>query len=102
MELPVTEAEALEILLKVSKALSEAHKHGIFHRDAKPANILFRDGHTPLLTDFGIAKQVDNEKDLTSTGIFLGSLNYVSPEQADGIKTDGRADIYRRSFVQFS
>ncbi len=94
LELPISEEEALDILAKVSRALNEAHKHGIVHRDVKPANILFRDTHTPLLTDFGIAKQVDNESDLTSTGIFLGSPNYVSPEQADGLKIDGRADIY--------
>ncbi len=94
MELPVSTDEALDYLAKIAGALAEAHKHGIVHRDVKPANILFRDEHTPLLTDFGIAKQVDTEADLTSTGIFLGSPNYVSPEQADGIKTDGRADIY--------
>jgi serine/threonine protein kinase len=94
LELPMSDDEALDILAKISNALNEAHKHGIVHRDVKPANILFRDAHTPLLTDFGIAKQVDNEKDLTSTGIFLGSPNYVSPEQADGLKIDGRADIY--------
>jgi serine/threonine-protein kinase PpkA len=95
MELPISTDEALDYLAKIAGALAEAHKHGIVHRDVKPANILFRDEHTPLLTDFGIAKQVDTEAaDLTSTGIFLGSPNYVSPEQADGIKTDGRADIY--------
>ena len=94
MELPISVDETLEYLIKVAGALAEAHKHGVVHRDVKPANILFRDGQTPLLTDFGIAKQVDTEADLTSTGIFLGSPNYVSPEQADGIKTDGRADIY--------
>jgi len=94
LELPMSDDEALDILAKIADALNEAHKHGIVHRDVKPANILFRDANTPLLTDFGIAKQVDNEKDLTSTGIFLGSPNYVSPEQADGLKIDGRADIY--------
>jgi serine/threonine protein kinase len=94
MELPISVDEALEFLSKIASALAEAHRHGIVHRDVKPANILFRDENTPLLTDFGIAKQVDLESDLTSTGIFLGSPNYVSPEQADGVKIDGRADIY--------
>ena len=94
MELPVSEEEALDILANVSNALNQAHKHGIVHRDVKPANILFRNDGTPLLTDFGIAKQVDIETDLTSTGIFLGSPNYISPEQADGMTIDGRADIY--------
>lgn len=94
MELPVTVDEALDYLAKIAGALGEAHKHGIVHRDVKPANILFRDEHTPLLTDFGIAKQVNIDSDLTSTGIFLGSPNYVSPEQAEGETIDGRADIY--------
>jgi len=94
MELPISPDEALDYLAKISSALGEAHKHGIVHRDVKPANILFRDENTPLLTDFGIAKQVNLDNDLTSTGIFLGSPNYVSPEQADGLTIDGRADIY--------
>lgn len=94
MELPISADEALDFLAKISSALGEAHKHGIVHRDVKPANILFRDENTPLLTDFGIAKQVNLDTDLTSTGIFLGSPNYVSPEQADGLTIDGRADIY--------
>ena len=94
LELPFSVDETLDLMLKIGCALNEAHKHGIVHRDVKPANILFRDEHTPLLTDFGIAKQVDMDSDLTSTGIFLGSPNYVSPEQADGVDIDGRADIY--------
>jgi serine/threonine-protein kinase PpkA len=94
LELPVSPDEALDYLSKIASALGEAHRHGIVHRDVKPANILFSDNDTPILTDFGIAKEVDTEHDLTSTGIFLGSPNYVSPEQADGQKIDGRADIY--------
>ena len=93
LELSITASQALDFLLQIASALNEAHKHGIVHRDVKPANILFKD-NTPILTDFGIAKQVDVDADLTSTGIFLGSPNYVSPEQADGLKLDGRADIY--------
>ncbi len=94
LELPISPDEVLDYLYQISIALGEAHKHGIVHRDVKPANILFSDNDTPILTDFGIAKEVDTDSDLTSTGIFLGSPNYVSPEQADGQKIDGRADIY--------
>lgn len=94
MELPIPADECLDYLIKIGSAMGAAHKHGIVHRDVKPANILFRDDETPLLTDFGIAKQIDMDFDLTSTGIFLGSPNYVSPEQADGLAVDGRSDIY--------
>ena len=94
MESHVTPKFALEIVARVGSALASAHAHNVIHRDVKPANILFRDEDTPLLADFGIAKQTDQETDLTSTGIFLGSPNYVSPEQADGKKVDGRSDIY--------
>ncbi|MEE9551955.1 MAG: serine/threonine-protein kinase, partial [Gammaproteobacteria bacterium] len=91
---PMEPVEALEFLAKISSGLDTAHKQGIVHRDVKPANILFRDDETPLLTDFGIAKQVNMDTDLTSTGMFVGSPSYTSPEQADGIEIDGRADIY--------
>jgi len=94
MESHVSPKIALDIIAKIGSALSSAHSHHVIHRDVKPANILFRENGTPLLTDFGIAKQMDYDKDLTSTGIFLGSPNYVSPEQADGKRVDGRSDIY--------
>lgn len=94
MESHVPADVALDIIAKVGSALDSAHTHNVIHRDVKPANILFRKDGTPLLTDFGIAKQTDFDKDLTSTGIFLGSPNYVSPEQADGRNVDGRSDIY--------
>jgi serine/threonine-protein kinase PpkA len=91
--------QALNILLKIGTALQVAHKKGIVHRDVKPANILFKRDGTPLLTDFGIAKQLDVDKDLTSVGTFLGSPNYISPEQAEGLEVDGRADIYSLGII---
>ena len=95
MELPISPETALNYVAKIGSGLDVAHKMGVVHRDIKPANIMFRDENTPLITDFGIAKQTDGmDNDLTSTGLFLGSPNYVSPEQADGIEIDGRADIY--------
>jgi serine/threonine protein kinase len=92
--IPMSAQEALDILINIGKGLKTAHENGVIHRDVKPANILFRDDGTPLLTDFGIAKQIDNDLNLTSTGVFLGSPNYVSPEQADGKEVDCRTDIY--------
>ena len=92
--IPMDPYEAIDYLIQIGSGLKVAHEHGIIHRDVKPANILFRENNIPLLTDFGIAKQLGNDLNLTSTGIFLGSPNYVSPEQASGDKIDGRSDIY--------
>ncbi|MEM7404934.1 MAG: serine/threonine-protein kinase [Pseudomonadota bacterium] len=84
----------LELLVRIGSALEHAHEHGIIHRDVKPANILFRRDGTPLLSDFGIAKSVQLDSELTSTGTILGSPFYMSPEQSEGRKVDGRTDIY--------
>ncbi len=84
----------LEVVNKVGQALEYAHKKGIVHRDVKPANILFHSDGTPLLSDFGIAKDFSVDNELTSTGTILGSPFYMSPEQAEGLPVDGRTDIY--------
>ncbi len=84
----------LELVLKIGSALELAHSEGNVHRDVKPANILFRRDGTPLLSDFGIAKQVQFDTELTSTGTILGSPFYMSPEQSEGKQVDGRTDIY--------
>lgn len=89
-----TPEAALAILQPIAEALAAAHALRIVHRDVKPANILFREDGTPLLTDFGIAKDLKAELDLTRTGVFLGSPNYMAPEQADGRAVDGRTDVY--------
>lgn len=92
--IPMDPAEALDIITKIASGMKLAHENEVIHRDIKPANILFRDDVTPVLSDFGIAKQIDKDLDLTSTGVFIGSPNYVSPEQASGEQIDGRTDIY--------
>lgn len=97
----LTADAALEYLAQLTSGLQAAHKCHIIHRDIKPANILFRQDGTPLITDFGIAKQTSLDSELTSTGMFLGSPNYVSPEQADGHEVDGRTDIYSLGCVLF-
>ncbi|MEM7251652.1 MAG: HDOD domain-containing protein [Pseudomonadota bacterium] len=95
---PFPARRALEIVIRVSTALAEAHAKGIVHRDVKPANILFRGDGTPLLSDFGIAKHIEDPS-LTTTGHVLGSPYYISPEQADIGEVDGRADIYSLGII---
>jgi serine/threonine protein kinase len=94
IDLRMNPLEALELLVNIGNALDFAHKRGIIHRDVKPQNILFRRDGTALLSDFGIAKEVRIDTELTSTGTILGSPFYMSPEQAEGMKLDGRTDIY--------
>ncbi len=94
IDLGMNPLEALELLVNIGNALDFAHKRGIIHRDVKPQNILFRRDGTALLSDFGIAKEVQIDTELTSTGTILGSPFYMSPEQAEGMQVDGRTDIY--------
>ncbi|MCX7071251.1 MAG: protein kinase [Gammaproteobacteria bacterium] len=89
--------EALSILRDMADALGHAHSRQppLVHRDVKPENILFDEQGRPLLTDFGIAKAMDGNRNLTATGVAIGSALYMSPEQARGKKDlDGRADLY--------
>ncbi|HET7844619.1 MAG TPA: serine/threonine-protein kinase, partial [Xanthomonadales bacterium] len=88
-------ADAISVVVQIAQALQFAHEHGIVHRDLKPANIMFRDVHTPVLTDFGIAKQQDaTATRLTQTGMLVGTPTYMSPEQINAIEVDGRSDLY--------
>ena len=87
---PLPPHVCLELLARIGGALELAHRQGIIHRDVKPANILFRRDGTPLLSDFGIAKQIKLDAELTSTGTILGSPFYMSPEQSEGRVVDGR------------
>jgi serine/threonine-protein kinase len=85
---------AAAIGAQVADALGYAHKHGIVHRDVKPANIMLEPGDRVKVTDFGIAKPADSAESLTMTGSMLGTPSYMSPEQARAHKLDGRSDLF--------
>lgn len=94
MSKPMPPGEAVEILVALAKALGYAHKRNFIHRDVKPANILFRDDGTPVLSDFGIAKTLGAGTQMTRTGWAVGTPSYMSPEQALGKSVDARCDLY--------
>jgi len=83
-----------DIIAQVADALDFAHAKGIVHRDVKPANVILLDGTRAKITDFGIAKIASGGANLTSTGQFLGTPNYMAPEQIKGAPVDGRTDIF--------
>ncbi len=83
-----------DIIAQVAEALDFAHAKGIVHRDVKPANIILIEGNRAKITDFGIAKIASGAANLTSTGQFLGTPNYMAPEQVKGAPVDGRTDIF--------
>lgn len=87
-------ARALRIVRQIASALVVVHDKGLVHRDIKPGNILFRDDGTAVLTDFGVAKALQLDSDLTQSGIAVGSPAYSSPEQAQCQALDARSDIY--------
>ncbi len=94
--------QSLEIFEKIVEAVHYAHRKQIIHRDIKPSNIMVRTNGEPILMDFGIAKAAQIE-DLTRTGEIMGTVQYMAPEQASGLRheMDHRVDIYSLGAVLY-
>jgi len=90
---------ALDLLEVMGGCLDFLHCKAIIHRDMKPANILFHKDGTPILTDFGVARQLEADMRLTMEGSAVGSPYYLSPEQAECKPLDGRTDIYSLGII---
>ena len=91
-----------KILVKISEALQYAHDHNVIHRDIKPSNIIVTPEWEPKLTDFGLAKRINEKSDIPEEGHTLGTPFYLSPEQARGDKNiDGRTDIYSMGVILY-
>src|SRR6056297_837669 len=91
----VSAAQSVDILRQVASALAHAHHKGFIHRDIKSQNIMFRKDGTPVLTDFGIVKDLSADTACTIDGTSLGTPHYMSPEQAQGsANIDWRTDLY--------
>jgi serine/threonine protein kinase len=95
-------ATAIKLTVRIANCLDYLHHQGIVHRDLKPSNILFRADNNPVLTDFGIAKLLQETSEHTQQGVILGSPPYLSPEQAgfSGV-IDGRSDLYSLGVILY-
>ena len=91
---PMAPARAARYLRLVAEAIAHAHSAGVLHRDLKPSNVLLDPLDQPRVTDFGLAKQLDAQTELTRTGEVIGSPNYLPPEQISGAVVGPAGDVY--------
>src|SRR5207245_10610501 len=96
---PLEPRQAITLLAQAAEALDAAHRAGIVHRDIKPENLMLRDDGYLKVLDFGLAKLVAGSSgaisaDLTGVGMVVGTVAYMSPEQARGQELDGRSDLF--------
>lgn len=98
----ISVAESIAVVVQLASALEEAHQLGIIHRDLKPANVMLRGGKVPVLTDFGIARELNAAQTrITAENMIVGTPIYMSPEQVTGGEIDGRSDLYALGVMFF-
>jgi serine/threonine-protein kinase len=98
---PLTPRAALDIMEPVLQALAAAHSAGIIHRDVKPENVILREDGTVKVADFGLARAVSNQTTTSHSGVLLGTVAYLSPEQVERGIADARSDVYAAGLVLF-
>jgi serine/threonine protein kinase len=96
--------KCVQLMAKVARAVEYAHSRGVLHRDIKPGNILLNDRGEPLVSDFGLAKLLDGNNDLTRSLTTFGTAGFIAPEQANGAAADftPAADVYGLGAVLFN
>jgi serine/threonine-protein kinase len=99
---PLSVEEAVQLAGEVADGLDYAHRHGVIHRDIKPSNILLSEGHA-MIGDFGVARALSTASvsPPTPVGQIIGTLSYLSPEQATGVRADARTDVYSLGCVLY-
>lgn len=103
---PMAIDPALSLFIELADGLAHAHKKGVVHRDIKPSNIMLvedekSDQRTGRIVDFGLAREMEGNQELTRPGVGLGTPKYMPPEQIQGLQTDERSDIYSFGCLMF-
>ena len=101
MRAGLTPAEALAIAAQIARVLAAIHAVGVLHRDLKPGNVMMRTETQVALIDFGLAKHLALDLELTDTGLIFGTPHYMSPEQGHGQPLDARSDLYSLGIVLY-
>ncbi len=97
---PMPLAEVSRIITQIAEGLDYAHRRGVVHRDIKPSNVMLDDSNDVYITDFGLAKSIDGDNQITGSAV-VGSPAYMSPEQGVGQELDARSDIYSLGIVLY-
>jgi serine/threonine-protein kinase len=98
---PLTPRAALDIIDPVLQALGAAHSAGLIHRDVKPENVILREDGTVKVADFGLARAIATNTSTAQTGVLLGTVAYLSPEQVERGIADARSDVYAAGLLLF-